>query len=91
MERQRRKLVPAIKVKKYRNTRYWAVWMGRRMLVVTAYKKGAFAIQAELIREQEKNKPTAPKARRSRKSHETPARKNRPARLDTRLRKRRTK
>lgn len=73
MERQS-KTAPNIEIKKYRNTRYWSVWMGRRMLVVTAYKKGALAIRAELIREQEKQKPAAPTVRRSRKSRTTAAR-----------------
>ena len=74
MERQI-KTAPSIEIKKYRNTRYWAVWMGRRMLVVTAYKKGALAIRAELIREQEKQRPAAPTVHRNRKNRNSSARK----------------
>ena len=31
-------------ITKYRNTRYWAVWEGHRLLCVTVYKKGARAV-----------------------------------------------
>jgi hypothetical protein len=35
-------------ITKYRNTRYWALWEGHRLLCVTVYKKGAVAIMQRL-------------------------------------------
>lgn len=37
-----------IRIAKYRKTRYWAVWLGRQLLAVTVYKKGAVAIKQAL-------------------------------------------
>ncbi|RZI40001.1 hypothetical protein EGT07_26270 [Herbaspirillum sp. HC18] len=38
-----------IRVEKYKRTRYWAVWVGDRLLAVTVYKKGAVAIKETLL------------------------------------------
>jgi len=35
----------AIRVEKYRGTRYWSIWLGEELLAVTVYKKGAMAIK----------------------------------------------
>lgn len=40
--------IGAIRVEKYKQTRYWAVWIDNRLLAVTVYKKGALAIK-ELV------------------------------------------
>ena len=37
-----------LRITKYRNTRYWAVWEGHQLLSVTVYKKGAFAVLRRL-------------------------------------------
>ena len=37
-----------IRVNRYRETRYWAVWVNGELLAVTVYKKGALAIQDKL-------------------------------------------
>src|SRR5262245_6693174 len=40
---------PAVlRITKYRNTRYWALWEGHQLLCVTVYKKGAVAIMRRL-------------------------------------------
>ena len=33
-----------IRVSKYRNTQYWAVWLNEELLAVTVYKKGTVAV-----------------------------------------------
>lgn len=38
-----------IRVERYKRTRYWAVWVGDRLLAVTVYKKGALAIRETLL------------------------------------------
>src|SRR5215468_9564399 len=37
-----------LRITKYRNTRYWALWEGHQLLCVTVYKKGAVAIMRRL-------------------------------------------
>jgi hypothetical protein len=37
-----------IRVNRYGETRYWAVWINGELLAVTVYKKGALAIQDKL-------------------------------------------
>ena len=37
-----------IKIKKWKDTRFWAIWINQELLAVTVYKKGALAIK-ELI------------------------------------------
>ena len=37
-----------IRVNRYGETRYWAVWVNGELLAVTVYKKGALAIQDKL-------------------------------------------
>ncbi len=34
-----------ITIKRYKNTRHWAVWKGEQLLAVVCYKKGAAAIK----------------------------------------------
>jgi len=34
-----------IKVGKYKQTRFWAVWINGQLLAITVYKKGALAIK----------------------------------------------
>jgi hypothetical protein len=34
-----------ITIKRYKNTRHWAVWKGEQLLAVVCYKKGAKAIK----------------------------------------------
>jgi hypothetical protein len=34
-----------VRIERYRNTRYWAVWLDRELLAVTVYKKGAVAVR----------------------------------------------
>ena len=38
-------LASTIRVEKYRGTRYWSIWLGKELLAVTVYKKGAVAIK----------------------------------------------
>lgn len=38
-----------IRVERYKQSRYWAVWVGDRLLAVTVYKKGALAIRDTLL------------------------------------------
>jgi len=40
---------PEIRVCRYRQTRYWSVWISDRLLAVTVYKKGALAIRDALL------------------------------------------
>lgn len=42
-----------VRVEKYRQTRYWAVWLDEVLLAVTVYKKGAVAIQQFLAADTE--------------------------------------
>lgn len=37
-----------ITIKRYKNTRHWAVWKGQELLAVVCYKKGAKAIKQVL-------------------------------------------
>ena len=37
-----------LRITKYRNTRFWAVWEGPQLLCVTVYKKGALAVLRRL-------------------------------------------
>jgi len=37
-----------ITIKRYKNTRHWAVWKGEQLLAVVCYKKGAKAIKQVL-------------------------------------------
>ena len=37
-----------VSVNRYRETRYWAVWVNDELLAVTVYKKGAIAIRDKL-------------------------------------------
>ena len=37
-----------LRITKYRNTRYWAVWEDHQLLCVTVYKKGAVAVLRRL-------------------------------------------
>ena len=37
-----------IKITKYKQSRFWAVWIGEELLAVVCYKKGARAIVAAL-------------------------------------------
>src|SRR5713101_6677114 len=40
---------PAVlRITKYRNTRYWALWEDHQLLCVTVYKKGALAVMRRL-------------------------------------------
>jgi len=41
---------PAVSVTRYRNGRFWAVWLDHELLAVTVYRKGAEAIRRELER-----------------------------------------
>lgn len=34
-----------ITIKRYKNTRHWAVWKGQELLAVVCYKKGAAVIK----------------------------------------------
>ena len=45
-----------ITIKRYKNTRHWAVWKEQELLAVVCYKKGALAIKQILTDLQ--NKPT---------------------------------
>jgi hypothetical protein len=44
-----------ITIKRYKNTRHWAVWKEKELLAVVCYKKGAKAIKQVLI--ELRNKP----------------------------------
>lgn len=48
-----------IRVEKYKRTRYWAVWVGDRLLAVTVYKKGAVTLK-ETLRPIRHGAPGAP-------------------------------
>ena len=37
-----------LSITRYRNTRYWALWEGGQLLVVTVYKKGAVTLMRRL-------------------------------------------
>ena len=37
-----------LRITKYRNTRYWAVWEDHQLLCVTVYKKGAVTLMRRL-------------------------------------------
>jgi len=40
---------PAVlRITKYRNTRYWALWEGHQLLCVTVYKRGALTVMRRL-------------------------------------------
>lgn len=39
-----------LRISKYRDTRFWAVWIGDELLAVTVYKKGAMAVKNTLTR-----------------------------------------
>ena len=41
-------LTDIIRIEKYRNSRYWGVWVGEELLTVTVYKKGAVAVKKVL-------------------------------------------
>ena len=46
---QRREVeINHIRVNRYGETRYWAVWVNGELLAVTVYKKGAIAIRDKL-------------------------------------------
>jgi hypothetical protein len=45
-----------ITIVKYKNTRYWALWVNKEFLAVVCYKKGAMAIKEMLCRIQTNNK-----------------------------------
>jgi hypothetical protein len=48
------KLTPdSIQIEKYRETRFWAVWIDQELLAVVCYKKGALAIKELLLRSME--------------------------------------
>ena len=57
MQNQQSKKTPAssshspynITVAKYNKGRYWGVWLGRELVVVAVYKKGAIAIRERLV------------------------------------------
>lgn len=38
-----------IEITKYKQSRFWAVWIGSELLAVVCYKKGALAIKDALI------------------------------------------
>ena len=37
-----------LSITRYRNTRYWALWVRRQLLAVTVYKKGAVTLMRRL-------------------------------------------
>ena len=37
-----------ISIKRYKNTRHWAIWKGKELLAVVCYKKGAQALKQVL-------------------------------------------
>jgi len=37
-----------IKISRYARSRFWAVWRGEELIVVTVYKKGAMRVALEL-------------------------------------------
>lgn len=39
----------SIRIEKYRQTRFWAVWLNWELLAVVCYKKGALAIRETLL------------------------------------------
>ena len=43
-----RQISPEVRVTKYKESRFWAVWIGEELLAVVCYKKGAMAIRAVL-------------------------------------------
>ena len=40
---------PEIRITKYKNTRFYAVWVNEELLAVVCYKKGAVAIKQALL------------------------------------------
>jgi len=38
-----------IKIGRWKNTRFWAVWLDRKLLAVVLYKKGALAIKEAFL------------------------------------------
>ena len=38
-----------VEIKKYRGSRFWAVWVNGELLAVVVYKKGALAIRKALL------------------------------------------
>jgi hypothetical protein len=36
----------SVRIERYRNTRFWAVWRGEELIAVTVYKKGAHSVAA---------------------------------------------
>lgn len=47
----------AIRIERYRGSKYWGVWLGEKLLTVTVYKRGAQSV-AELVREVVKKHPS---------------------------------
>lgn len=39
-----------IAIKKYKNTRYWSIWIDDELLAVVCYRKGALAIKQALLK-----------------------------------------
>ncbi|NRA27407.1 MAG: hypothetical protein HRU10_09180 [Opitutales bacterium] len=42
------KVKQAIKITKYKGSRFWAIWLEEELLAVVCYKKGALAIKEAL-------------------------------------------
>ena len=40
------------KKKKWKDTRFWAIWVNQELLAVTVYKKGALAIKQFILSSQ---------------------------------------
>jgi hypothetical protein len=38
-----------VKIEKWKNTRFWGVWMDQELLAVVLYKKGAMAVRNAIL------------------------------------------
>lgn len=52
----------ALRVQRYANTRFWAVYDGEALVVVTVYKKGATAVQRRLAAQPRRQRAAAAQA-----------------------------
>lgn len=44
------KIPPKIQITKYKNTRFYAIWLNQELLAVVCYKKGALAIKQTILK-----------------------------------------
>jgi hypothetical protein len=50
MAKRQKDTLGEIRIERYKDSRYWGLWLGEKLLAVTVYKRGAESV-AELIKE----------------------------------------